>query len=372
MEDLIYRNEKLREENNILKALLENTHTHLAYLDRDFNFVYINEAYASGSGHSKAELVGKNHFAFFPNPENEKLFRECRDTAKPVRFHDKPFQYVDQPERGVTYWDWSLIPVKDSTGTVTSLVFSLTETTKRKKAEDRMRDAIEELESFSYSVSHDLRTPVQAILGLCRIFLEDYSNILDESGREIILRIEKSGKKMNELIDSILSLSRIGRLAISREKINLSRIAEDIVNELKQRDPDRKADISIQSGMEITADASLIKIALTNLINNSWKYTKKNSCTRIEFGSFKRDNQTVFFIKDNGVGFDMSSVKRLFIPFHRLHSDKDFPGTGIGLATVNRIMSRHGGKVWAEAEKGKGATFYFTIDDDGISDIESV
>ena len=152
MEDLIYRNEKLREENNILKALLENTHTHLAYLDRDFNFVYINEAYASGSGHSKAELVGKNHFAFFPNPENEKLFRECRDTAKPVRFHDKPFQYVDQPERGVTYWDWSLIPVKDSTGTVTGLVFSLTETTKRKKAEDRMRDAIEELESFSYSI----------------------------------------------------------------------------------------------------------------------------------------------------------------------------------------------------------------------------
>lgn len=218
-----------------------------------------------------------------------------------------------------------------------------------------------ELEAFSYSVSHDLRAPLRSIDGFSNKILKDNADQLDDKGKDYFMRVKNASQHMGNLIDDLLKLSRLSRVEMNLEVTNLSNIAESIVEELKESDPERKVTFIIQPNMVSKVDKELIKIALQNLLNNAWKYSKNQTETTIEFGAFQRDRQTIYFIRDNGIGFNMRYVDKLFGAFQRLHSNSEFEGTGIGLATVQRVIRRHGGSIWAYGEINKGATFSFTI-----------
>jgi signal transduction histidine kinase len=259
-------------------------------------------------------------------------------------------------------------------GLLTFIVFSLlvyrlkkSQTEIRKfntSLEERTQElaiSYKELESFSYSVSHDLRSPLGSIRGFSGMLLEDYSKVLDDDAKDYLHRINVAAEKMNRLIDDLLRLSKITRQEMRIEQVHLSNLAESIVAELHQQDPSRAVQVKIQPDLVTYADPQLIRIALVNLLSNAWKYTSRTGSPIIEMGSRKENGRTVFFIHDNGAGFDMSLAPKLFKPFSRLHSEKEFSGTGIGLAIVHRIIKRHGGELWAEGKVNEGATFTFTL-----------
>ncbi|MBF0409068.1 MAG: hypothetical protein HQM10_17095 [Candidatus Riflebacteria bacterium] len=231
----------------------------------------------------------------------------------------------------------------------------------RKKTEDEIKHAKELAETFSYSVSHDLRAPLRAIEGYTNVILEDFQDKLEPELRENFNRIIAGCGRMNSLIEALLSLSRIERTQVKSEEVNISAMIKEIDSGLRWIYPDRKVEFSFVANAKVKADPQLLKVALENLIGNSWKYSSKVEIAKIEFGINCVDNKKIFFIKDNGAGFDMAYSNKLFGAFQRLHSPREFEGTGIGLATVNRIFERHGGKIWAEGAIGKGATFYFTL-----------
>jgi light-regulated signal transduction histidine kinase (bacteriophytochrome) len=217
-----------------------------------------------------------------------------------------------------------------------------------------------ELEAFSYSVSHDLRGPLRRINGFVQILMADYAGKLDAEGQDYLRRLCQSTQRMGQVIDDLLLLSRISRAELNHDRIDFSSIARGVLEELKEKDPQRQVTLSIEDHLVIEADGRLMRVVFDNLLGNAWKFTSKVAEPRIEFGAEQQDG-TIFFVRDNGAGFDMSYSDKLFRPFERLHSESDFPGTGIGLATVHRIIDRHGGRVWAESAVGKGATFYFSI-----------
>lgn len=230
----------------------------------------------------------------------------------------------------------------------------------RKNAE--LEVANQELEAFSYTVSHDLRAPLRAIEGFARALEEDEGHLLQEDGKRHLGRIFGATKRMNELIEDLLALSRVTRaeIVVPRD-VDLSELARTVITDLRSRAPDRKVDVSIEQGLETQGDQSLLRAVLENLIGNAWKFTSKIEAPHITVGARLQNGERAFFIADNGAGFDPAQAQQLFRPFKRLHSSKEFEGTGIGLATVRRIVVRHGGRVWAEATPGKGATFFFTL-----------
>jgi PAS domain S-box-containing protein len=220
----------------------------------------------------------------------------------------------------------------------------------------------QELETFSYSVSHDLRAPLRAIIGYGQVIFEDYAGNIEEEFRHYLERIIRSARKMNEMIESLLVFSRQTRTGITPKVINLSIIAADIIDELKNSDTERKVDVSIEPDICAIADRDLILRVLHNLLENAWKYTAKIEHPHIEFRTQFIEGERVYLIRDNGAGFDMQYAENIFLPFQRLHNAGEFPGHGIGLATVQRIIHRHGGRIWAESQPGQGAVFYFTLD----------
>ncbi len=224
-----------------------------------------------------------------------------------------------------------------------------------------LEDVNSELEAFSYSVSHDLRTPLRSIDGFAQALVEDYSDVLDDSGRDFLNRVRKAAQRMGILIDDLLKLSRVTRGDFAPTPLDLSKIAEEIVVELRDKDPGRDVAVHIHADVNGYGDGRFMRIALENLLNNAWKYTARASNASIEFGTSEQNGEARFFVKDNGAGFDMAHAGQLFGAFQRLHDARDYPGTGVGLATVQRIIRRHKGQVWAEAETNKGAVFYFTL-----------
>jgi len=218
-----------------------------------------------------------------------------------------------------------------------------------------------ELEAFSYSVSHDLRAPLRHIDGFSRVLLEDYQNSLDEAGKHHLERLRAASQRMGQLIDDMLKLSRITRAEIRHEPVDLSRLARKVTLELQQAEPGRRVELALREGIIARGDPRLLQVVLENLLANAWKFSSKRPVAKIEFGVAHNDDRPVYYVKDNGVGFDMAYVSKLFGAFQRLHRSEEFPGTGIGLATVQRIIHRHGGRVWAEGEVDKGATLYFTL-----------
>jgi len=218
-----------------------------------------------------------------------------------------------------------------------------------------------ELEAFSYSVSHDLRAPLRSIDGFSLALLEDYSEKLDAEGRDCLRRVRSATQRMGMLIDDLLNLSRVSRTEMRLEKVDLSAIGRSIAAELQKTQPERQTEFRIEDGLEAIGDSHLIRIVLENLFGNSWKFTSKRDSACIEFAKTDRNGTPTYFVRDDGAGFEPAQAERLFGAFQRLHDNKDFPGTGIGLATVQRIIHRHGGRIWAEGAVDRGATFYFTL-----------
>ena len=268
----------------------------------------------------------------------------------------------------------------DSQGQTTRLIGTMLDITERKLAEaeihhlnqtleQRVKDrtaqleaANRELEAFSYSVSHDLRAPLRSIDGYSAVLLEDYAGGLEEGGRTCLQRVRSATRRMGQLIEDLLKLSSVSRSELEWTELELADLCREILDELTQANPDQRVDFSIQAGLRIRADRRFMRVVLENLLRNAVKFTTRRQDPRIEVGAAPLPGGgRAFHVKDNGVGFDMALAGKLFDPFQRLHSAADFEGTGIGLAIVQRIIHRHGGRIWAEAEVGKGATFFFTL-----------
>jgi light-regulated signal transduction histidine kinase (bacteriophytochrome) len=222
--------------------------------------------------------------------------------------------------------------------------------------------ANKELESFSYAVSHDLRAPLRHVQGFSNALLEDCAGDLNEAGQAHLERICRAIRRMDQLIEDLLSLSRAAQAPVRKTNVDLSRMARDIVSELRSETPDRNVELAIAEDLAARGDQRLLHVVLTNLLSNAWKFTGKRDNARIEVSrGAPADGETTFCVRDNGAGFDMKYAEKLFSVFQRLHSDRDFPGTGVGLATVQRIIHKHGGRIWAESTPGEGAAFYFTL-----------
>ena len=271
----------------------------------------------------------------------------------------------------------SLSPLETEEGVLVSS--AIRDITERKRAEDKIQDLSKEterrnaelivvnkeLESFSYSVSHDLRAPLRAIDGFSLALLEDCQGRLGREERAHLQRVRAAAARMGQLIDDMLQLARTARCEMVPQRVDLSHLAQEIALQLQKSEPKRQARFVIAPGLTVEGDRGLLRIVLENLLANAWKFTSRETDARVELGSRRRDTQEVYFVRDNGVGFDMRYVDKLFGAFQRLHDVSEFPGTGVGLATVQRIIHRHGGRVWAEGAVGQGATFYFILEPTG-------
>jgi PAS domain S-box-containing protein len=289
---------------------------------------------------------------------------------------------VDHPGRPGLWVEDQYLPTYDDAGQVFAVAFVALDVTERKSAVEaimelnaslerrvaertaQLQSINHELEAFSYSVSHDLRAPLRTIDGFSEVVLEDYFDKLDEEGRESLKSIRTATRRMSHLIDDMLKLSKITRGDMYSEPVDLTGLIYTVEQELRAAEPLRKVSFTVQSGMQVKADVRMLRIALYNLLQNAWKFTSRREEAIIDVGSFRQNGEDVYFVRDNGAGFDMKYVGKLFGAFQRLHSTAEYEGTGIGLATVYRIISRHGGRIWADSATGEGTTFWFTLSPD--------
>lgn len=307
--------------------------------------------------------------------EAHRTWKQAMDTGQPyecefrrwdARFNEYRWylsraEPVLNPDGTVQQWYGTATDIEDvkrAQGEVLQLNHELESRVAQRTAE--LHIANQELESFSYSVSHDLRAPLRSMDSFSRFLIEDYGDRLDDEGRRYLERIRSNAQRMGQLIHDLLALSRLSRTELRREPVHLSSLVTGVIDELRQRSPGRAVAVYVHPDLIVLGDSRLLRVALENLIGNAWKFTSKTSHPEIEFGILEEPERT-YLIRDNGAGFDMRFVSQLFSPFQRLHQATEFEGTGIGLATVQRVIQRHGGRIWAEGEVGTGATFYFTL-----------
>lgn len=333
-------------------------------------FSRLNPAFSEVLGYSVEELTSTPFIDFVHEDDRPATLAQVEQLSRgipTVNFHNR-YRCRDGSWRWLS---WKAQPVSG-----TALIYATArDVTQRREAQqliETLNDQLQvkatwlsqankELESFSYSVSHDLRAPLRSIDGFSQILLEENAEHLNEEGKDALTRVRRAAKEMGDLIDALLDLSRISRAELRSESVDLSGIAAAIVGELKTSQPARQTTITIRPEMVASGDSRLLRAMLGNLLGNAWKYSHPRDVTQIEFGSIDSEREIVYFVRDNGVGFDMAYVDKLFGAFQRLHRKSDFAGTGVGLATVQRIVHRHGGRVWAEGVVNQGATFFFTL-----------
>ncbi len=281
---------------------------------------------------------------------------------------------------GSTIWvSMHVSAMRDSEGNLTGFQGVARDITDRKHAEEEIRnlnkeleqrvkertmqlEAVnKELEAFAYSVSHDFRAPLRALDGFSKSLQTNYSDQLDDQGQHYLKRIHNASIYMSNLIDDLLELSRVTRTEIRQQEADISHLSGEIIKALQEAEPERRVEVEIAPGLTARGDTALLRAVMENLLGNAWNFSSKEPEAKIEVGLTRINEEAVFFVRDNGTGFDMAYADKLFGAFQRLHGKEEFPGTGIGLATVQRIINRHGGRIWAESELGKGAIFYFTL-----------
>ncbi|MCC6801415.1 MAG: PAS domain S-box protein [Anaerolineae bacterium] len=338
----------------------------------DWRYVYVNESAARYGRTTREDLLGSTVMEKYPGIEASEMYammKQCMDD-RTTRLEEFEFQY---PDGSVAWFEFSIQPVPEG---IFILSLDITERKEAERALQRLNEELEkrvnertkqlqasnkELEAFTYSVSHDLRAPLRGIDGFSRALEEELADIVTPDGKRYIDRIRGASQRMGQLIDDLLDLSRLTRSEIRREQINLSEMAQQIAAELREQYPNQTVDFKVEDGLVTNGDARLMQVVMGNLLSNAWKYTSKQPQPQIEFGSADQNGRRTYFVRDNGVGFDMSYSDKLFGVFQRLHGANEFPGNGIGLATVQRIIHRHGGEIWADAAVNMGATFYFSL-----------
>ncbi len=370
-----------------LDQIYTNSPVGLALVDRELRFVRINERLAAINGRSVSDHIGHTVREVLPEFADrlEPLLRGVIKSKQPVIDVETHGSTPAQPDVR-REWLTSYYPLLAPDGTVQGVNAVIQEITDHKRREEEIRhlnaelehrvaqrtaeleNAVKELEAFSYSVSHDLRAPVRHIEGFSKAVLEDYADKLDLEGKRDLERVRAAALRMGEIIDGLFNLSLATRSALHLQEVNLSEMATAIAAELRETQPERTVEFSIAPVPQALGDVRLLRLVLENLLGNAWKYTSKQTRARIEFGAFDREERTVYYVKDDGVGFDMAHAMKLFRAFERLHSPGEFKGSGIGLATVLRIIRRHGGHIWAEGRREQGATFYFTLPGREIAD----
>jgi len=318
-------------------------------------------------GYAAEEIVGRSIRLLVPPGRSDEEAEILRRLARAERIEqlDTVRRAKDGHEVEVSV---TMSPIRDSRGTIIGVAKVARDNTARRRAEralahakDVAESASRELEAFSYSVAHDLRAPLRGMTGFAELLLGGYRDHLDAEGQDYLQEIVQNARKMAELIDALLSLARVTRGELRHEPIDLSAVARDVARQLAAAEPTRKVDVEVQDGLTADADPRLVRALIENLLGNSWKFTANVHPGRIEFGAVDTAAAPSFFVRDNGAGFDMAYANKLFAPFQRLHTPGEFPGTGIGLATVQRIVHRHGGQVRAQGAVGEGATFSFTL-----------
>jgi PAS domain S-box-containing protein len=321
----------------------------------DGYFRQLNPSWERTLGYTNGELKSRPFLEFVHPDDREATLVATRKLAagELVRFEIRCLA-----KDGSCRWLlWNAAPHAEE-----QLIYAVAhDVTEGKRGEAALVAANRELEAFSYSVSHDLRAPLRAIDGFSQALEEDCAERLDETGRRHLERIRSAARYMGQLIDALLRLSRVARMELRRSAMDLSGLARMVARDLEERDSGRKVEFAIAGGVRATGDANLLRVVLENLLGNAWKFTAKRKDARIEFGVETGSGEPVYRVRDNGAGFDMKYAGKLFGPFQRLHSASEFPGTGIGLATVQRVVHRHGGRVWAESAAGQGTTIRFTL-----------
>jgi len=369
----------LRDSEKKYRDLYESMMDAFAIIDMEGRIIEFNNSFRELVGYSTDELYRLTYTNLTPEKWHLKEAKIIADQVLQRGYSDVyekeyitkggitiPIEvrtYLIRDEKGENAGMWAIIRNISERKKAEEEIQQLNQTLESKVEERtaQLADANKELESFSYSVSHDLRTPLRALDGFSLAVLEDYGSIMDHNGKHYLNRIREASQKMAQLIDAMLILSRVTKAEMNRSTVNLSELAENIAGELSANEPDRKVTWKIASGMVVSADQILIKSVMENLMNNAWKFTAKQSRSTIEVGKLVQGENDVFYVKDDGAGFDMKFASKMFGPFQRFHSNTEFEGTGIGLATVSRIINKHGGRIWAESEPEKGATFYFTL-----------
>ncbi len=369
------------------RAFVENVEDACFEVDFSTNIIFCNDAFLRPGGYTLEEYLQLSHRQRHPSQEEAdrvyRIYYNVYQTGVPAQ----AVEYMFNKKSGeVGTLEASISLIRDKNGNPAGFRGIGRDVTERKRMEKEKEEALaeirrlneeledrvhrrtaeleasnRELEAFAYSVSHDLRAPLRAIDGFSRALEEDWGDLLGEEGKKYLERIRAGCDRMAGLIDDLLDLSRITRAEMNLGTVDLSELAREIMEGLRREGPERRVDVTIAPGMSARGDRTLVRLALYNLLENAWKFTRQTEGAAIEFGCEHRDGREVWYVRDNGVGFDTAYVDKVFMPFQRLHRADEFPGTGIGLAIVQRIVQRHGGQLWAEGTPGKGATFYFTL-----------
>ena len=360
--------EALKESEDRFRKIFEEGPLGMAIVDLDYRFVKVNAMLCQMLGYTEQELTGLAISDITHPGDTDTDIEFIRQVLRgEIATYQMEKRYIKKGN-GIIWVNLTRSLIRDQRETPLYFLTMIEDVTKRKHSERslqqrtaEMEAANKELEAFSYSVSHDLRAPLRGIDGFSLALLEDYADQLDERGRAYLLRVRAGAQKMAELIDAMLNLSRLTRGELKRETVDLSKLVKVIAADLQKRQPERQVEFIIAEGATGDGDGEMLRVVLENLLGNAWKFTGKHPTARIEFGLTVKDGKAVYFVRDDGAGFDMEYADKLFGAFQRLHRTTEFPGIGIGLATIQRIIHRHGGMVWAEGEVEQGATFYFTL-----------